>query len=485
MKTTWKVAGRPSVSIPQLIPAGDRIFLSFSSDNLTVKQDQLYWLDKNFKKQAVVLNSKVKPRAKGFISYNNQYFFEAYLGSKPSKLADDWSIVSIDANNKIKKWETPGYTGCRTGHVLGDFLYITCYDVKSRSETYNSSRAGSQSSVSIYDIDAIFAVGKDNTITKVNLPTQGSVDILWRGGHQLLLQSDSMNENQLSYFYLENGKVNYQFDLPNSVRIGQLTTAGWALTLPSDINAGFFGCPTHNVLSPEGQFARVTASASCTSGIPDTFTSLLFKGFPEVKKYFDQGEIECKKQLKVKTPRTVGFFNGHVLCYNDTDATDNLIHAFPSAYIRPALPNVVFPAINQKTVPKAPAYTPEATTPASTSGFPSLCPAIINTGNKIEPKVMGFYFDAVRANFVRIGEGTTSAVKAPASLVGCYADFETLSESPGGNGYAIGSINHDSTGYYWINGMGIRFGLTLSGSIMETSEENPYYSDGRQFILKR
>lgn len=482
IKTTWKIAGRPQ-AYPQLIPFDDRVFLSFNSDNLTTQQDQLYWLDRNFKVHAIVLNSKQKSRSAGFIAFNNQYFFTAHLGAKPRR-GDDTTLLSIDAKDKIKKWSTPGYTACRTSHVLGELLYINCFK-NPRSKTYNVNRAGVRSPISIYDIDAIFAISKNNTVSKVVLPTGRSVDMLWRGQEQILLQSDSTDKNQLSYYYLENGKINYQFDLPNSVGVRQLTPAGWALNLPNDINAPLFACPTTHVLGSDGQFLRVTSPPECVPGIPDkSIVSLLNRGYPESKKYDVQAEEECKKQLVAKAPKPVGFFNGHVLCYNDWDNTDNLIHAFPSTYKRPALPSDVFPVINQKTVPKTKAYSPEETTPASTSGFPTSCPAVENIGNKNEPKVVGFKFDATGQNFVRIAEGTVTGVKEPTGLVGCYIDFETLSWSPGGNTFAIGSINHDSTGYYWINQAGIRWGLKLSGSVMKTSLENPYYSDGDQFLLQ-
>lgn len=117
------------------------------------------------------------------------------------------------------------------------------------------------------------------------------------------------------------------------------------------------------------------------------------------------------------------------------------------------------------------------------SKWPAKCPKVINTAKNTEPLVRGFYFDAQGANFTRIADGSTSAVAKPSSVVGCYADLESLA-STDANNWHIGTINHDKTGYYWMNAAGIRWGLTLSGSVMKTNKENPYFSEGNQFILK-
>jgi hypothetical protein len=128
---------------------------------------------------------------------------------------------------------------------------------------------------------------------------------------------------------------------------------------------------------------------------------------------------------------------------------------------------------------------PVADPSARKSGeWPGDCPDVVNTAKKSEPLVLGFYYDGTRQNFVRIADGTTSAVTAPASLVGCYADLTTLA-SPEGNTWSIGTINHDKTGYYWLNAYGVRWGLTLSGSTMITAKDAPYYSDGHLFTLKK
>ena len=115
--------------------------------------------------------------------------------------------------------------------------------------------------------------------------------------------------------------------------------------------------------------------------------------------------------------------------------------------------------------------------------WPAECPKVVNTAKKSEPLVTGFHFDGNGGNFVRIASGTTTGVTSPASLVGCYADLDSLSGDDG-NPWHIGTINHDKTGYYWLNAAGVKWGLTLSGSVMNTDKANPYYVTGHQFLLK-
>lgn len=474
VNTTYKVARTPMGKF-QPIPLDDRVFLKSTSEFLTPKEDQLFWIDKNFKVNALVLNSKQLAGPGGFIAFNNQYFFTAYMKAEKRVTNNEDSVLSLDKNNKVRKWDTPGYDNCRIGYALREFLYLTCY-VDGRSQTYNRNRVGSSSDTQNFDIEAIFAISKSNTITKIDLPTKSTLDAIWLGNGQLLLQSDSTNPSQLSYYYLENGKVTYQFDLPDSVRVRALTSLGWTLNIPKDFDKSQPGCPSITVLSPEGQFMQVDSPQVCTGNAVDEIkagmtmvAALSMHGFSGGKNYELQGEQECRKLFKAKSPRFIGFFNGKVLCYDDQSRTDNLIHAFPSTYKNQNLPAVPFPSIKQSAVPKA--------------GYP--CPVVVNTGKENGPKVLGFKFNATGQNFVRIGDGTNSEVKEPAGLVGCYADFETLSDSPEGNTYAVGTINHDSAGYYWLNQAGVKWGLTLSGSIMITDKDNPYYSDGNKFMLTR
>ena len=70
---------------------------------------------------------------------------------------------------------------------------------------------------------------------------------------------------------------------------------------------------------------------------------------------------------------------------------------------------------------------------------------------------------------------------APGNLLGCYADIPSLNGSQA-NAWHIGTINRDANGYYWLNAAGVRWGLTLAGTILITDKANPYYATGHQFI---
>jgi hypothetical protein len=111
------------------------------------------------------------------------------------------------------------------------------------------------------------------------------------------------------------------------------------------------------------------------------------------------------------------------------------------------------------------------------------CPAVVDKVGGTQPQVSGFFFDGTGETFVRLDNNSGNQVKSANNLVGCYANLTELNYD-GGNGYHIGSINRDGRGYYWVNAQGITFGLTLSGMVMTTDKANPYYSEGRQFILK-
>lgn len=117
------------------------------------------------------------------------------------------------------------------------------------------------------------------------------------------------------------------------------------------------------------------------------------------------------------------------------------------------------------------------------STWPAKCPAVIDKGVGSQPQVTGFYFDGTKENFVRLEDNSSASANSAKNLVGCYADLTSLT-SRIGNGYHVGSINRDSKGYYWQNAQGVKFGLTLSGNVMNTDKSNPYYDEGHQFVLK-
>ncbi len=98
------------------------------------------------------------------------------------------------------------------------------------------------------------------------------------------------------------------------------------------------------------------------------------------------------------------------------------------------------------------------------------------------PKISGYKFDGAHGeNFIRLTDGAATAATSPGSLLGCYADIESLNK-PIGNAWHIGTISRDASGFYWINAAGVRWGLTLSGTVLDTDKSNPYYATGHQFL---
>ena len=114
--------------------------------------------------------------------------------------------------------------------------------------------------------------------------------------------------------------------------------------------------------------------------------------------------------------------------------------------------------------------------------WPAKCPTVIDSVQTEQPKVAGFTFEGTKEVFLRLVDGGSTAVSDPANLIGCYADFSSLA-GPTPNGYHIGTISRDSTGFYWQNAAGVRWGLTLSGNVLITDKNNPYYSLGNRFVI--
>ena len=116
------------------------------------------------------------------------------------------------------------------------------------------------------------------------------------------------------------------------------------------------------------------------------------------------------------------------------------------------------------------------------AAWPAKCPAVTDTVGGSQPKISGYKFDGSHGeNFMRLVDGGSTAITSPGNVLGCYADIPSLA-GPQGNSWHIGTINRDASGYYWLNAAGVRWGLTLSGTILETDKSNPYYSTGHQFI---
>lgn len=114
--------------------------------------------------------------------------------------------------------------------------------------------------------------------------------------------------------------------------------------------------------------------------------------------------------------------------------------------------------------------------------WPAKCPAVMDTVGGTQPKISGFKFDGSGGeNFMRLVDGGSTAVTTPGNILGCYGDIPSLN-GPQANAWHIGTINRDANGYYWLNAAGVRWGLTLAGTILVTDKANPYYETGHQFI---
>jgi len=114
--------------------------------------------------------------------------------------------------------------------------------------------------------------------------------------------------------------------------------------------------------------------------------------------------------------------------------------------------------------------------------WPAKCPAVTDTVGGAQPMISGFKFDGSGGeNYMRLVDRGATAVTAPGNLLGCYADIPSLNGSQA-NAWHIGTINRDASGYYWLNAAGVRWGLTLSGTVLITDKSNPYYDKGHQFI---
>ena len=122
-------------------------------------------------------------------------------------------------------------------------------------------------------------------------------------------------------------------------------------------------------------------------------------------------------------------------------------------------------------------------TTSSTKDF--TCPKIEDSGAvSQQPYVTGYTFTGTNQQFVRFQDGTKNPVEKAASLIGCYGDLSGISRYEDIS-WQYGAINRDAQGYYWINGAGVRWRLTLdsSGLSMTTGTDNPYYLYGNKFNL--
>ncbi len=122
----------------------------------------------------------------------------------------------------------------------------------------------------------------------------------------------------------------------------------------------------------------------------------------------------------------------------------------------------------------------------STNNVDFTCPIAEDvTSGDAQPKVTGFLFTGTNQRYVRFNDGTKTPVTTAANLIGCYGDLSGIARQKD-IGWQYGVISRDSQGFYWKNGAGVRWGLTLdsSGLALTTDTKNPYYSSGNKFNLE-
>ena len=114
------------------------------------------------------------------------------------------------------------------------------------------------------------------------------------------------------------------------------------------------------------------------------------------------------------------------------------------------------------------------------ASWPAKCPDVIDTQKSDQPKIYGFIFNG--ESFTRLADGSANPASTPGNVIGCYADLTAMS-SAGANNWQIGTISRDSTGFYWQNSAGVKWGLVLSTDKMATDKNNPYYADAKEFVF--
>jgi hypothetical protein len=112
------------------------------------------------------------------------------------------------------------------------------------------------------------------------------------------------------------------------------------------------------------------------------------------------------------------------------------------------------------------------------------CPMITDElPTKPTPSVLGFVFNGTNQVFSRVDNQTRGIAQREMPLVGCYVE-KSLYQNKGST-WQIGVIGRDLNGYFWKNGAGVSWRLTLSSQGVEllTDQSNPYYKNGNKFIL--
>jgi hypothetical protein len=182
--------------------------------------------------------------------------------------------------------------------------------------------------------------------------------------------------------------------------------------------------------------------------------------------------IKCLYQGKEIKPKDARFYISlHYVPGNGAaSSASSAGSAKPATPATPATPNTSTSSASKSTLQAA---------GVGAANWAAKCPAVTDSVGGAQPKISGFKFN--NENFTRLEDGSANAATSPGNLLGCYANIDYLNK-PIGNTWHIGTINRDATGFYWLNAAGVRWGLTVSGSVLETDKTNPYYATAHQFI---
>lgn len=121
----------------------------------------------------------------------------------------------------------------------------------------------------------------------------------------------------------------------------------------------------------------------------------------------------------------------------------------------------------------------------------SMCPEVDDFYTSAETpsmSAMGFTFTATGQEFRLINRTTFDFVTRAENIVGCYIDEVGLADGQLEPLRIVGTINRTAVmNYYFINGMGERWKLTISADhkSFTTQPGSKFYSLGNQLILKR
>ena len=336
-------------------------------------------------------------------------------------------------------------------------------------------------------------VGISQSITLLEIPSRGDANVDWSmnigNSDSRLNPMFSLNNQNMAYFGfhdLSSDTTFSNYDAGTKCNLNQSNAFG-----NSSRNSANCGTPVNLVkgetytfeitvsltglrvavngqlrVKSTGQLIKL-ATISFTTTQQVLMNSLRVEGFNQTSVYPNNG-VNCQN-----VPRA------DVIYYPPTKLLNGVNPGFAGVRSSPVCPNLV--PVKQSSG----GYLAPFGSISSSSGNEFSCPVIEDKSpGSQQPNVTAFIFTGTSQKFVRFQDGTKNPVDNAAPLIGCYGDLSGISRGED-LGWQYGAINRDAQGYYWINGAGVRWRLTLDsgGLSMTTGTENPYYSSGNKFNL--